>query len=186
MAYRSDETALEARRVELERELGDVKARVAEAEMLTARQREIERELERIEDRAVESKHRKLPMLQRATIATPCTVDWYQMIGDDRVRFCGACKKDVYNVSAMTAAEAEALMQEKGVDLCARLYRRKDGTVMTSDCSVGVQTKWTNRVGAAVLLFVGGAAALMWFNKTFGQPVHQQSTGGAVSYLPPG
>lgn len=75
--------------------------------------------------------------LQSVQIATPCRADWSKMEGDDKSRFCQTCQKSVYNLSAMTTPEAQALLAEKNGDLCARLYRREDGTVITSDCTVG-------------------------------------------------
>jgi hypothetical protein len=75
--------------------------------------------------------------LQSISIATPCRADWSKMEGDDKSRFCQTCQKSVYNLSAMTTPEAQALIAEKDGSLCARIYRRADGTVITSDCLVG-------------------------------------------------
>jgi hypothetical protein len=186
MTYRSDEHAVEARRIELERELDEVKARAADAEKFVARQRQIESELRNIEAHRGAKQPVRLPMLARAKIASPCSADWMQMVGDDRVRFCGACKKDVYNFSSMTAPEVEALMLAKGIDLCARLYRRKDGTIMTSDCSVGVYMKWMNRAAVAVIAFIGGAVAVAWVGRTFGMPVGEPHSAGGIGYTDPG
>jgi hypothetical protein len=80
-------------------------------------------------------------MLDQIKIASPCSADWDRMEGDDRVRFCSECKKNVFNISAMTRRDAEALIQEKNGDLCTRLYRRSDGTVLTEDCPVGLRVK---------------------------------------------
>ncbi len=71
------------------------------------------------------------------------------MIGDDRVRFCGQCTKNVYNLSALPREEGEALLraaQEReaggaGAGLCVRIYRRSDGTVLTADCPTGARRK---------------------------------------------
>jgi hypothetical protein len=82
-------------------------------------------------------------MLGQIKIASPCSADWEQMEGTDRVRFCGECKKNVFNLSAMTRRDAEALIKEKNGDMCARLYRRADGTVLTEDCPVGFSVKVT-------------------------------------------
>ena len=41
----------------------------------------------------------------RLTIASPCTASWDDMEGDDKVRFCGECELNVYNLSAMTEGE---------------------------------------------------------------------------------
>jgi hypothetical protein len=75
-------------------------------------------------------------VLDTVSIASPCNVSWDSMKGDDRVRFCGQCKLNVFNLSALPRAEAEALVQKAEGRVCVRLYRRTDGTVITQDCSV--------------------------------------------------
>lgn len=82
-------------------------------------------------------------------IASPCPAHWEDMGGDDRVRFCGQCRKNVYNLSAMTAREAQDLVAEKNGNLCARMYQRADGTMLTEDCPTGV-ARCRRRMKAAV------------------------------------
>lgn len=82
---------------------------------------------------------RRLPILEDIQIATPCKADWDAMTGDDRVRFCGECSLNVYNLSAMTRDEAEALIARKEGRLCVRLFKRHDGTVITHDCPRGLE-----------------------------------------------
>ena len=91
----------------------------------------------------------------RLRVASPCPADWNAMQGDDRMRFCGQCEKNVYNISAMTHAEAEALIREKEGKLCVRFYQRTDGTVLTADCPVGKRRKRNRRI-----LVAAGAAGL--------------------------
>ena len=69
------------------------------------------------------------------------------MEGDDRVRFCGECELNVYNLSSMTEDEALKLVEEREGRLCVRFYQREDGTVLTSDCPVGANRR---------VLMVGG------------------------------
>src|SRR6185369_12364832 len=79
---------------------------------------------------------RKPSPLDTVRIASPCSADWDAMQGDDRVRFCGECRKNVYNLSALTRQAAEELLvREAGA--CVQIYRRGDGTVLTTDCPVG-------------------------------------------------
>ncbi|MDQ1920306.1 hypothetical protein [Massilia pseudoviolaceinigra] len=97
--------------------------------------------------------------LHRIEIASPCMASWDKMKGDDRVRHCNDCNKSVFNLSAMPATEAAALMAENHTgDLCVRFYRRQDGTVMTGDCSdsprAAVRQAWRRLPGIA------GAAVL--------------------------
>jgi hypothetical protein len=101
----------------------------------------------------------RLPVvLESLRIATPCQADWDDMKGDNRVRFCGRCEKNVYNLSAMSRTEAEALVGAKEGRMCVRLYQRTDGTVLTSDCPVGVRrARLRHRVWASV----SGVAASM-------------------------
>lgn len=76
--------------------------------------------------------------LEDVRVASPCQADWNKMDGDAQARFCGSCAKHVYNLSSMTRAEAEQLVTEKEGQLCVRFYQRADGTMLTSDCNVGV------------------------------------------------
>jgi hypothetical protein len=77
--------------------------------------------------------------LEQIRIAEPCNASWERMAGDERVRFCDGCRKNVYNLSAMNRAEAEELVREMEGRLCVRFYQRRDGTVLTDNCSVGVR-----------------------------------------------
>lgn len=60
------------------------------------------------------------------------------MTGDDRARHCAECDLMVYDLSRMTTDEAAALFQQSTGRVCARFFRRADGTVVTRDCSTGV------------------------------------------------
>lgn len=97
-------------------------------------------------------------------IATPCTADWNAMTGDARSRFCGECKLNVYDISNMTASEATALLERTEGRLCVRMYRRKDGTVITRDCPVGVRARLrraASAAGAALAAVVGLFSAVV-------------------------
>jgi hypothetical protein len=150
MTYRNDLDALAARHDALEAEVA-----------------EKTRERDRVADLLADAKARaRLPVLPNIRVATPCTADWNQMIGDDRVRHCATCDKDVFNLSAMTREDAEALILERAGNLCARYYQRTDGTIILADCTVGIAQKRKRRAiaaGAALLLAGGGAAA--WWSK---------------------
>ncbi|XXY46220.1 hypothetical protein WME91_40090 [Sorangium sp. So ce269] len=86
-------------------------------------------------------------------MASPCNASWDEMAGDDRVRFCQRCEKNVYNLSEMPRDEAERLVRAAAGDLCVRLYQRADGTVLTADCPVGVNRRRIRNMTAAA---VGG------------------------------
>src|SRR3954452_3701316 len=70
-------------------------------------------------------------------ISSPCTVSWDDMRaagGDGRVRFCGQCRQNVYNVEAMSRVQARRLVAAREGRVCVRILRRPDGTVVTADC----------------------------------------------------
>jgi hypothetical protein len=77
--------------------------------------------------------------LDQVTVAAPCPANWDEMIGNERTRFCGQCRLNVYNLSGMTKREAEALIAGAEGRLCVRFYRRADGTILTENCPTGLR-----------------------------------------------
>jgi hypothetical protein len=71
--------------------------------------------------------------LDHVRIAAPCYANWDSMFGDERVRFCGQCKLNVYNLSDMTKIEAERLVARADGRLCIRYYMRRDGSILTNN-----------------------------------------------------
>ena len=96
------------------------------------------------------------------------------MLGDERKRYCGDCKLNVYNLSGMTRTEAENLILNHEGRLCVRFYRREDGSVLTKDCPVGWQAikRRISRTAAAFasLLFalLGGLGVVSAFKQIDG------------------
>lgn len=101
--------------------------------------------------------------LDHVRVAAPCRADWDQMLGGDRVRFCGQCSLNVYNLSAMTRLDAETLIARTEGRLCVRFYRRGDGSIITKDCPVGLRairrkvSYVAKAITSAVLTFIAGA-----------------------------
>jgi cytochrome c-type biogenesis protein CcmE len=145
MPYRDDLRALEERRDALEAELADVRHQI---------------------------RARRLPVLAAPRIASPCDVPWSSMKGDDRVRLCAQCAKYVYNLSAMTHAQATDLLAREP-RLCVRYYERADGTILTSDCALGARKRRIRRVKAMApaALVVSSLAALAAGIETAARPV---------------
>jgi hypothetical protein len=109
----------------------------------------------------------EIPLLQNVRVAAPCPAAWNEMaeVEGNRVKFCSGCQKRVYNLSAMGQAEAEGLLRRHEGHLCVRYYRRRDGTILTTDCPVGLKAARTLAFRraqvsfAACLLFCVGFAA---------------------------
>lgn len=100
-------------------------------------------------------------LLDGLTIASPCSVSWDSMKGDERVRACAQCRLNVYNLSEMSKPEAEKLILEKEGRLCVRFFRRADGTILTKDCPVGLRAARLKlaRLAASALALVAVIAA---------------------------
>lgn len=95
--------------------------------------------------------------LSNVKVASPCSADWNNMAGDDRKRFCGDCKLNVYNLSGMTSYDAENLLRNSEGRMCVRFYKRADGTILTQDCPVG----WA-RVKQRAAVFAAAAFSVIF------------------------
>lgn len=100
--------------------------------------------------------------LDNVRVASPCNADWDQMVGTERKRFCGQCNLNVYNLSSMSKAEAEQLIDGTEGRLCVRYFKRVDGSILTRDCPVGLRafrrkmSYVARAVSSAVLAFLAG------------------------------
>jgi hypothetical protein len=162
MSYRDDLDALRIRHDELAAELDQLRREQRRFEDASTRADALEHEVEALRERLeTMQEQRRLPLLNDVRVASPCSESWDEMVGDERVRFCLKCEKSVYNVSAMGREEAETLIadSETKEGLCLRMYRRKDGRILTADCPVGQRRKRVTRIAAAAFAF-GGVAAV--------------------------
>lgn len=156
--YRNEIDALRERKASLEAEIAKLRDQTTRLDELKAREAELAGELAGIDGR-LEARlpKRGLPLLDQVRVASPCKAEWNEMLGDERVRFCLSCEKNVYNLSSMTKDDAESLLRERlGNDLCVRFYQRADGTILTQDCPEGVKKKRRKKLALAV----AGAGAL--------------------------
>lgn len=170
-AYRDDEGPLRERIEQLNAEQQTLRERARELRDAEARVAEIAREIEETQKRLDDLRGPAMD-LERLRIASPCKASWDEMQGDERVRFCGHCQKNVYNLSGMRRDEATALVRERTGEICVRMYRRNDGTVLTTDCPVGARKKNVRRL---VVLAAGGGALAM-----AGATLYSQTTMGGA------
>jgi hypothetical protein len=100
--------------------------------------------------------------LKRVRVATPCAANWERMAGDERARHCTLCELNVYNFAEMTRDEIRTLLMKTEGRICARLYRREDGTLLTRDCPSRIQRlrQRTSRVASAILAGVMSLSSL--------------------------
>jgi hypothetical protein len=135
------------------------------------------------------SAEREYPWLAQHRIAKPCKVKWSDMSGTEKVRHCGQCRLNVYNLSAMKADEAEGLLKKNNGKICTYFYQRTDGTVLTQDCPVGVRQVLRNRglIGAVVYaasLLLGLPTGRADGFPAKGEPQPAQMLGGAPVAIP--
>ncbi len=102
-------------------------------------------------------------------VASPCPMSWDKMSGDDRVRFCGSCRLNVYNLTVMSPEEIADLVREKGGRFCGRIYRRPDGTALAQDCPVGRTRKILRRVAAVAAVLLAATAAVLILSHSDGR-----------------
>ena len=120
--------------------------------------------------------------LERVRIAAPCKADWEEMVGTDRVRFCGQCNLNVYNLSSMTKSEAESFVSRNEASLCIRFYRRSDGSILTRNCPVGLRAirRRMSYIAKAVSSTVLGFFAGLGLYEGFSRNVPLEETTGAI------
>ena len=114
-----------------------------------------------------------LPLFQQARIASPCSMRWEEMTptGDAHTRRCEQCDLNVHNFAGMTAEQAESVLRSafnadgtRNRRICAGIYRRVDGTIITADCPVGlaaVRAK-ARRTVARIAAAVGLTTVVAW------------------------
>jgi hypothetical protein len=83
--------------------------------------------------------------LNEIQIPSPCPVAWEWMTGDDRVRHCSQCNCNVYDISALPAAEGERLLDRTAGGLCVQISRRSDGSVVTADAPLNARSEPNRR-----------------------------------------
>lgn len=62
----------------------------------------------------------KKSFIDSVKVGSPCGEDWEKMSGNERVRFCSHCSKNVNNLSEMTRKQAARFVRASGGDVCIR------------------------------------------------------------------
>jgi hypothetical protein len=135
MPYRESADEILQRHARLLARLEELRPQLTALRTLEAEARTIEQAI--LAESPLIERRFLLPLLDKVRIASPCSQPWDAMAGDERVRFCRRCRKNVYNLSSLTREQAEALVFEREGAMCIRYYRRRDGTILTADCPSG-------------------------------------------------
>jgi hypothetical protein len=110
--------------------------------------------------------------LDNLRIAVPCPASWEGMAGDERVRHCTLCSLNVYNFAEMTRGEVHELLLRSEGRVCARLYRRADGTTITRNCPTGLRAvrRRAARAAAAIVTALLSLPAFAFGNSASKKP----------------
>lgn len=101
--------------------------------------------------------------VERIVIQAPCQVGWDEMTGDDMIRFCGQCKKNVHNLSTLPDDRlAEVLAERKIKEACVIMSKDKDGRVKFDNCPVALRKVRDHykKVAVSLLLIAAWSLAL--------------------------
>lgn len=101
--------------------------------------------------------------VEHIVIQAPCQVGWDEMAGDDMIRFCGQCKKNVHNLSTLPDDRlAEVLAERKIKETCVIMSKDKDGRVKFDNCPVALRKVRDHykKVAVSLLLIAAWSLAL--------------------------
>jgi ankyrin repeat protein len=65
----------------------------------------------------------KKSLIDSIEVKNPCSENWNEMKGSDKVRFCGHCAFEVNNISALTRKQAMRLVRERGGRICVHYIK---------------------------------------------------------------
>lgn len=101
--------------------------------------------------------------LNLINIPSPCSADWDSMIGNERLRFCSNCNRNVHNLLEMTPKEIIRLIINSDGRLCARYYQGTDSNIQSATPTLHQIGRRASRIAAgafsAVLSLSANAAA---------------------------
>ena len=131
--------------------------------------------------------------LDQIEVQTPCKMDWNEMSGSDKQRYCDHCHLHVYNLSTLTEDEAQKLICREAGQLCVRFARLPDGRVLTTDRiptlsyrTAPARARYSWRLWSLISLVAAGAAGFTgWFRKPAPPPAPGfQVTVGSLCSVP--
>ena len=119
-------------------------------------------------------------------ISSPCPVSWESMTGGNKVRYCGQCRLNVYNLAVMSPGEIDVVLKKSTGRLCGRLYVRDDQTATLQDCRSGTARKRLRRALTAFSVLL--LAALGWLLRISGdqdRSVHPKWARTVIEWMDP-
>ena len=109
-------------------------------------------------------------------VASPCSVGWDSMHGDERARMCDQCSLTVYNLEGLSENEVFDIVGDGSQRVCVRLRRRTDGTVITRDCPKGL-VAYRRRIGRLASAAFAAILGLVSYSAAQVRPSYNDSIG---------
>ncbi len=101
-------------------------------------------------------------VLQQLRLVRGCEVSWESMVGDARVRHCGACDREVFDLTAMDPDEVEAFVLSRRANLpCLRMHVRPDGRYQDGPCEPAQRRMLKRALFAAITLGLTGILGVL-------------------------
>lgn len=110
--------------------------------------------------------------IDNVRVGSPCTEDWTKMRGNDRVRMCDHCVKEVNNLSELTRKQAKRLVRSSDGNICIRYYEHP---VTKAPLFAAQLHQITRRVGITAGV-VGASMSLATLTYAQGGPVPLNSS----------
>jgi hypothetical protein len=105
---------------------------------------------------------RRLPLLESLRLVRGCSASWEGMVSDAHVRHCGACDRQVYDLTALDPDEIEAFLRERKDALpCLQLHVRPDGRYQDGPCGPAERRALVRAGTLALTLGLSGVVALL-------------------------
>lgn len=133
---------------------------LADAERLVQRRDRVVRHLAILDE---ELREDAAGLVESLTIPTPCKARWEDMRGDDTVRRCARCDREVHDLTRMTKDEIALLFSSAAKTPGARMRRRPDGRVVGGECAPekpSMTLRAARFVGAGMLFGAGFAGVV--------------------------
>ncbi|HMS08988.1 MAG TPA: ankyrin repeat domain-containing protein [Pyrinomonadaceae bacterium] len=109
----------------------------------------------------------KFEKLRKLRVAEPCSENWNEMFGNDRVRFCSHCAKSVNDISAMSPKDALRLVRRSRGNICVRYVENP----LTKEPVIGGRLyQIARRAPALAAGVVGATLSLSAMSYAQGQP----------------
>ncbi len=109
----------------------------------------------------------KKSLIDSIEVKSPCSANWNEMKGSDKVRFCGHCEFEVNNISALTRKQAMRLVRQSNGRICVHYVKNPvDNTPVFADKLYQI----TRRAGIAAGV-LGASLALSTLAYAQGKPV---------------